>query len=162
MFTKQNIEKLEYFIKTTLRNSGKPGMTLERLATDNCSEISRLVGCFALQSWKNIAVHILKGEKVIKTTQSHDILAIQDMNYIYVLDPSVWQFFPQRRSVLVGASDSLSGATKLAQDVYGGIWKVSEQLSPKSCQKEGREWMRILFENNKDAPVQKRRRDRLG
>jgi len=124
-------------------------MTLERLATDNCSEISRLVGCFALKSWKNITAHILKGESILKTTQSHDILAIQDKKYVYVLDPSLWQFFPRKKSILVGASDGLSGATKLAQDVYKGTWKISEQLFLKDCQKEEKEWMSVLRENNK-------------
>lgn len=149
MITKLNVRKLEGFIKTTLRSSGKPRLTLKELATDNCSETSRLAGCFILKSWENVTAHILKGENVLKTGQSHDILAIQNMNQVYVLDPSIWQFSPRKRSILVGTSGNLSGATKLAQDVYGGIWKLSEQLFLKDCQKEEQEWMSVLLENNR-------------
>ncbi|MCR4274522.1 MAG: hypothetical protein NUW02_00515 [Candidatus Campbellbacteria bacterium] len=147
--TKKNIDKIQNFAKKVLRKSGGTRQSLASLATDNCSELSRLAGCFVLKSFPEAVVHVLKGNRVCNTKQSHDILAIQEKNVVYAIDPSVWQFFPRKRSIFVSDERNLQDSLKTAKKIYGGMWKVSEKLSLRKCQKDKGKWLTVINQNNK-------------
>ena len=151
MIAKRKINQIQNFTQKILRKSGKRGMSLKELAKDNCSEISRLAGCFALKSWRGTAVYVLKGDCVFGRKQSHEILAIQEGEKVYVLDPSVWQFFFRKKSILVGDADNILGAIKLTKGVYKGSWKISEKLLLKDCKKKQTEWLSVICQNNAES-----------
>ena len=119
------------------------------LLEDCCSEISRLVASWIKESNRSARFYILKGDKVCKTKKSHDVLAVVIRDgEVYLIDPTVWQFFPHKESILVGKLDYLEESIKLSKEKYGGSWKVSEELKD-STLKEREEWLRIIKGNIK-------------
>lgn len=78
----------------------------------------------------------------------HDILAVQDGNYFYLIDPTVWQFFKNKRKILVGIMKNLGDVLDNARKTYKGKWKISEELKIKDC-KQQKEWERIIDLNTK-------------
>ncbi|MFA6136056.1 MAG: hypothetical protein WC705_01740 [Candidatus Paceibacterota bacterium] len=143
-----NLNKIQEFAKKILRNSTKTKNSLSSLAKDNCSELTRLVGCFILKSQSGVTVYVLKGDRVFGKKQSHDILALHDKNGVFVIDPSVWQFFPNKKSILISNSKNIKDAIKSAEKIYGGKWKVSEKLSLKKCLKNQKKWISVIRKNN--------------
>lgn len=86
-------------IKKILKSANK---TLFLASQDNCSEMSRLVGCWILQRFPTINANILKGENIMGVTKkNHDILAIEEKNKFYLIDPTIWQFFKNKKNILL-------------------------------------------------------------
>lgn len=100
---------------------------LQIAATDQCSEISRLVGCWILEKYPEFKIHILKGE--FPDGSAHDVVAVEDRNILSMIDPTVWQMFPESKSILVGTTYDISGAIDLLHKKYGGKWKTSEIIT---------------------------------
>jgi len=151
MDTKAKIKQIQDFSKKILRESGKRGVSLRELAKDNCSEMSRLAGCFALKLWQGSTVYILKGDGVFGKKQSHDILAVQNKGGVYLLDLFIWQVFPKKRNIFIGDVKSMSDGKKLARSIYGGEWSVSEILSLETCKQKTAEWLSVVRRNNDGA-----------
>ncbi len=78
----------------------------------------------------------------------HDILAIKDDNYFYLIDPTIWQFFKNKRKILVGIVKNFNDILGNVQKVYKGKWKISEELKITDCRRK-KEWMRIINLNTK-------------
>ncbi|MFH1956067.1 MAG: hypothetical protein ABIJ28_00240 [Patescibacteria group bacterium] len=134
-------------IKLLKKNNSKP---LYLLAKDNCSEISRLVGCWIFHKIKNCKIFILKGENVMgQKKRYHDILAIKDDDYFYLIDPTVWQFFKNKRKILVGIIKNFKNVSDDVQKIYKGKWKISEELKMTDCRQK-KEWMKIINLNTKN------------
>lgn len=146
--TTKEIRRIHNFVIKILRQSGGNKRSLKDLSEDNCSELSRLAGCFVLESYSGIAVYVLKGDKVFGKKKSHDIVAIQKDNRVCILDPSVWQFFPRKRSIFVSDEKNFQDSLKTAKKIYDGTWKVSEKLSLRKCQKEKGNWLAVIKRNN--------------
>jgi len=105
----------------------KPGFLL----VDSCSELSRLVADWVMDL--NVSKHILilKGVNVCKTKKAHDILIVlTDSDGVYVIDPTIWQFFPRANSILVTIKDNADLAIEEIKKIYGGEWFVSENFVP--------------------------------
>lgn len=149
VFTKKNILQIQNVVTKILRQSGGTKRSLKELSKDNCSEISRFAGCFVLESYSGVVVRVLKGNRVCNTKQSHDIVAIQEKGTVHAVDPSVWQFFPRKRSIYVGSGKNIHDVLKVVQKIYGGTWNVSEKLSLKTCRKEKDKWLAVINRNNK-------------
>lgn len=129
-------------IKLLKKNNNKP---LYLLSEDNCSEVSRLVGCWIFHNVKNCKIFILKGEKVMGSKKSHDILVIKDNYYFYMIDPTIWQFFKNKRKILIGVAKKIDDALNNATYIYKGKWKESEELKRQDCkQKNKKELERII------------------
>ena len=104
----------------------RPGILL----TDSCSEVSRLVAYWIKILDKFNRVVILKGVNVCGTQKEHDILAvIAANNQVYVIDPTIWQFFPQAESILVFVSEDVNVALDKIKEKYGGQWSESETFT---------------------------------
>ena len=99
-----------------------------RLLVDSCSEVSRLVASWIIALDKSSRVLIIKGINVCDTKKAHDILiVINGNNNVYIIDPTIWQFFPQSKSILVAMLEDVDTAYEKIKEVYGGEWSVSEE-----------------------------------
>lgn len=105
---------------------------LQTAAQHKCSEISRLVGCWILSQHPTFSVLILKGE--FEDGSAHDVLGISSGEDFLIIDPTVWQIFPQEESIFVGEAKDMSAGLKVLSNKYGGMWKLSEEL--KRCSKD--------------------------
>jgi hypothetical protein len=62
--TKKKIYQIQNFVIKILRQSSGKRRSLKELSQDNCSELSRLVVCFILESWQGVVVRVVKGTNV--------------------------------------------------------------------------------------------------
>jgi len=116
----------------SILKEGNEAKSLWMLAKYNCSEVSWLVGLKVLGDLGPTArPFILKGDvnnsDFEKEENLHDILGYFDpisKKYI-VVDPTIWQFYPRRRSIYVGAFSSLRDAIKEISKIYAGDWPLS-------------------------------------
>lgn len=103
----------------------QPGILL----ADSCSEVSRLVASWIKILEKSNHILILKGIHVCDTQKAHDILAVITVNnQVYIIDPTIWQFFPQAKSILVFILEDISVALDKIKIMYGGQWSKSEKF----------------------------------
>ena len=110
-------------LPTDLQN--QPGILL----TDSCSEVSRLVANWIKILDKSSQIFIIKGIHVCGTKKAHDIIAVITINnQVYIIDPTIWQFFPQAKSILVFISDDINIALDKIKTMYGGQWSKNEKF----------------------------------
>ncbi|OGD65875.1 hypothetical protein A3F08_00085 [Candidatus Berkelbacteria bacterium RIFCSPHIGHO2_12_FULL_36_9] len=112
-------------IKLLRKNSNKP---LYISSEDNCSEIARLVGIWIMEKLPQTKIHILKDTDVLHTKKCHDILAVKCDGKINLFDPTIWQFFKNKKSIFIVKTNNLSEALAVAKKIYHGEWKISELL----------------------------------
>lgn len=96
---------------------------------DCCSEMARLLGYIILKQYPKSEAFILKGK--LSKNLDHDILAVKNQNNIILIDPTVWQIFKNKRNIFVGEYLSLDRGIKNLKSIYGGRWKISEELQKK-------------------------------
>lgn len=119
----------------------------EILLADSCSEVSRLVGNWIKLLDKSNRILIIKGVDVCGTKKAHDILAvITTNNQVYIIDPTIWQFFPRKKSILVFISDNIHIALDRIQTMYGGKWTKREELVQMNKNEE-KKYLDIIFQN---------------
>lgn len=121
----------------------QPGILL----VDSCSEVSRLVAGWIKILDKSNRILIIKGVNVCGTKKSHDILAVITVdNQVYIIDPTIWQFFPQAKSILVFTLDNIDIALDKIKTIYGGQWLKSEEFI-RMNKNEEKEYMDIISQN---------------
>ncbi len=101
--------------------------SLAIVCRDSCSEVSRLLALWVQEALPGADTHIAKGE--VGEDRFHDLLIVTHGQTFYVLDPTVWQFFADRQSILVGTATTIQGALELVAKTYGGTWKISEHVT---------------------------------
>lgn len=94
-----------------------------------CSEMSRLVIKWLSEYGMSYQFYILKGTNVLSTKQSHDILVVKKYDEISVLDPTIWQFFPNAKTILVYKGNNLNEGIHSAQDKYKCTWSLGQRES---------------------------------
>ncbi len=99
-------------------------ISLAKLCDDTCSEVSRLLSQWFLKRLPKTDMYIAKG-KIGK--RFHDILLIHDKE-VYILDPTVWQFFKNKKSILIKKTKTINDALLVLTSIYGGKWSISEQI----------------------------------
>lgn len=120
------------------------------LLTDSCSEVSRLVAHWIKISDKSNQIFILKGVHVCGTKKAHDILAVLTAkNKIYIIDPTIWQFFPKKKSILVFILEDINIALDKIKKMYGGWWSKSEIFTQLN-KLEKEEYLNIISQNIKE------------
>ncbi|MBI2064725.1 MAG: hypothetical protein HYT62_01585 [Candidatus Yanofskybacteria bacterium] len=97
---------------------------LQVAARDQCSEVARIVGCWILDEYPEHGVQICKG--TFSDESSHDILIIDDGKLLFLVDPTIWQKFPESENIFVGSVNDMPGAVSFLEEKYGGTWKLSE------------------------------------
>lgn len=141
---KKYIEKIQEKILELLPEEKRQEKSV--LLEDCCSELSRLVASWISKDDKSIRQVILKGENVCKKNKSHDILASIKNDRVYLIDPTIWQFFPDENSILIGEYASLEESIVAATKKYGGHWKISEELKEVSSEEKD-ELLKTIKEN---------------
>lgn len=104
--------------------SGLKNKTLSLCSKDNCSEASRLVAIWIKRKFHKAELFILKGEYMPK--KYHDILTVKLDDKFYLIDPSVWQFFRNKRSIFMEQFDSMANVFLYAKKhmvANGKVWK---------------------------------------
>ena len=102
----------------------KKSTPLYVLTQDSCSEISRLLGLWLYKKYPKARIYIYKGRV---RARFHDLLLVEE-NKVYVIDPTVWQFSKNKKSILIAEEDSLKDAPTALRRYYGGKWKLSERV----------------------------------
>ena len=119
--TREFIEKIQKRIIDLLKTLSND---LQIAAKDQCSEMARLAGCWILDEYPEYRVQICKG--TFFDESAHDILIVEDRRVSFLVDPTIWQKFPESENILVGSVSSMLEAVGLLEKKYGGTWKVSE------------------------------------
>jgi len=127
-------------------NNNKP---LYITSVDNCSEVVRLVGCWIFEKLPQSKIYILKGKNIQNTRRCHDILAVEYNRNINLIDPTVWQFFKNKKSIFIKTIDNLANSLFEANKIYGGKWKISEILKASNCRKS--KLKKIIASNIKEV-----------
>jgi hypothetical protein len=117
---------------------------LQTAAKDQCSEAARLVGCWILDESPEYKAQIFKG--AFSDGSAHDILAVESKKEVFLIDPTVWQMFPESSSIFVGSVGNTSEAINLLQRKYAGTWGVSEVMQ-KCDQDYQQELLRVIRSN---------------
>ena len=134
-------EKIIELLPVGQRN--QPGILL----ADSCSEISRLVASWIKTLDKTNHILIIKGFDVCGTKKAHDLLAVITINnQVYIIDPTIWQFFPQVKSILVFILDDIDIALDKIKAMYGGQWLKSEEFIQLD-KKEEEKYLDIISQN---------------
>ena len=117
---------------------------------DNCSEVARLVGCWIFKKFPTCKMSILKGKNIQGTkNQNHDILAVEYNKNIDLIDPTVWQFFKNKKSIFIKTTNNLEDGLFEAEKYYGGKWNVSEILKVNDYKKD--ELKKMIVSNIKES-----------
>lgn len=144
MFLKEYFNKIQNKILALLNRYGKAPLNI--LAQDTCSEVSRLVGGWIKKSDSLARIFVLKGEKINNTDRSHDILAIFIDKKVAILDPTVWQIFPEAKDIFFGDFNNINEATLQIKKKYGGDWKLNEEIKKDINNKAQQELEKIIGE----------------
>lgn len=115
---------------------------MSELSRDCCSEMARLVGSWIKDSQKFDKLYILKGRELRDNSRSHDVVAILQNTKITVIDPTVWQFFPDK-NIFVGEFGCLEDAFSQLSKIYGGRWEFSEQMK-NITERHMKEWKNLI------------------
>lgn len=99
-----------------------------------------------MKDYPEANITILKGDGGFNTEQSHEIVLMEQDETRLLIDPSVWQFFEDKKGIVVGKVENVGGALVLAHDTYGGEWKISEKIDKNICD-ESDELERIIIAN---------------
>jgi len=122
----QSLTYLENKVIHLLRSN--PTLSLSEAAKDSCSEMSCILGLWIWESHPDVVMHIVQGSNVLGGNGAHDILAVTQSKVTYLFDPTIWQFFPEAPSMLLGAFSTLENARLFAEEKYAGIWSLREQI----------------------------------
>lgn len=143
---KETIRQIQKRVVRLLHKNNKEPLYM--MAIDNCSEVSRLVGCWIFEKLPRVRIYILKGKNVQNTKRCHDILAVEYNENIDLIDPTVWQFFKNKKSIFIKTINNLTNSLFEAKKIYGGKWTISEVLKISSCKKN--EFKKIIASNIKE------------
>ncbi|MFH0892180.1 MAG: hypothetical protein V1867_05360 [Candidatus Falkowbacteria bacterium] len=143
---KEIIRQIQRKVIVLLRkNNNKP---LYLTSVDSCSEVARLAGCWIFEKLPQVKIYILKGKNVKNTKRCHDILAIEQNFIIDLIDPTIWQFFKNKKSIHIKTTDNLANGLLEAAKLYGGNWKISEEFKVSDYKKA--ELQKIVASNIKE------------
>jgi len=93
---------------------------------------------------------IIKGVNVCGVKKSHDMLLVLSKgNKIYVVDPTIWQFFPRAKSILMLIENKMDIVLDKVKEIYKGKWKITEEFV-KFNKNEEKEYLRIISQNIKE------------
>ena len=118
---------------------------LQVASKDQCSEITRLAGCWILLEQPGCGVRILKGK--FSDRSAHDVLIIECNKELFLIDPTIWQIFPDNNSIFIGSVGNIQEALDLLGNKYGGSWKVAEDLY--KCDNDSQDKLLATIKSNR-------------
>lgn len=138
----ENIQK--QIIQLLPRDQQKqPGILL----ADSCSEMARLVAGWIKTLDKTNHISIIKGINVCGTQKAHDMIAVTTASgHVYIIDPTVWQFFPKAKSILFFVSGDINIAWGKINAKYGGQWSISEEFI-RMTKNDEKKYLKVIAQN---------------
>ena len=118
------IKKAKEYTLRLLKYTGRKPLCV--ICEDSCSEVSRLLGIWFRKEMPKTKIYIAKGKI---RNQAHDILIIGSNKGVDIIDPTVWQFFKNKRSIFMGKTGTIGEALHKLTEIYGGNWKISERIT---------------------------------
>jgi hypothetical protein len=131
----KNIQNRIVKLLITLSNN------LQESSKNQCSEVSRLVALWILKDCPNCKADIFKG--TFQNNLSHDVLSVASNKKIFLIDPTIWQFFPKAKSILIGIIGDSNEIVKILENKYKGSWRFSETID-KYDKKQGKNLLTII------------------
>jgi len=117
------------------------------LLADSCSEMARLVAGWIKALDKTNHIAIIKGINVCGTQKAHDMIAITTASgQVYIIDPTVWQFFPKTKSILFFVSGDINIVWDKINAKYGGQWSISEEFI-KMTKNDEKKYLKVIAQN---------------
>jgi len=148
------ISKIQNKVIKLLNSRGKYPLIM--LSRHCCSEVSRLVGSWMQEVEKPKQISILKGDG-LDNNSAHDVLAVLEDTTVRIIDPTIWQFSPNK-DIFVGEFASMELAFTELSKIYGGEWRISEELN-NITDVQKKKWesiiRKILSENISDLKEKK-------
>jgi hypothetical protein len=130
-----------------LLKSYNQDLPLSLLSQDNCSELSRLAGCWIMKKDPSARVSIFKGTGIrIGKNRSHDLLIVNKNDRIYILDVAIWQFYKTQKSIYIKQAGNLADIMIFLRKKYGGEWSISENITKNHC-KNINTWKKVIKHN---------------
>jgi hypothetical protein len=118
----KSLRKAKQYVFNLINYNGR--VPLYVLTRDSCSEISRLLGQWFYKKLPKVKIYVYKGKA---QGRFHDLLLV-DEGRVYVVDPTVWQFFKHKKSIIIAMADSMDDALIALSHYYGGRWKLSKTI----------------------------------
>ena len=121
----------------------QPGILL----TDSCSEMARLVAGWIKVLDETDCIFIIKGIDVCGTQKAHDMIVVTTVSgQVYIIDPTVWQFFPKAKSILFLVSGNINAVWDKINAKYGGQWSISEEFI-KMTKNDEKKYLKVIAQN---------------
>jgi hypothetical protein len=136
-------KKIQKEVISLLTSSGKKSLYI--LSKDCCSEMSRLVGYRIMDSNPKTETLIIKG--VLTNNKQHDILVVKEGDLFSLIDPTIWQFYKNKKTIFLGTFKDVTGIFKFTEKFYGGKWSLSENLKRSDSKKEQEKCLSVLMKN---------------
>jgi hypothetical protein len=126
------------------------------LFADSCSEMARLVAGWIMETDKSNRIFILKIFNVFGTKKAHDIFAVITAGgRVYIIDPTVWQFFPLAKTILMFTAPDIDGAIDKIKKLYGGK-KVTKEEFFKFTKADAKKYLAVISDNFRENVIAKR------
>lgn len=115
-----------------------------------CSEISRLIIRWLWSYDKTCKFYILKGSGAMDGKMSHDILVVNKDNIYSIIDPTIWQFFPDAKSILAYEGIDLEKGIDNIKRKYKCNWVLGkqEEIPDDKTAKEYTEIIKSIINDN--------------
>jgi hypothetical protein len=140
------LQEIEDKARSLLRESEPDTQRLlSELCADSCSELSRLSAFWISEKVSDAQYMILQGLGILGG-QSHDVLVVIYKQKYYLVDASVWQFFPDSTSIFLGKFTDMREVLIYLKDTYGGDWSIAETLTADSFNEKD-EWEKVVRMN---------------
>lgn len=121
------------------------------LSDSLCSELSRLLGGWFKHDFSESTVFILKG--LLPHGGFHDVVCVQFKKSFFLVDPSIWQFFPDADSILLGTFKNKFSAINILKIKYGGTWFVSDHIINNLFEEKLKSIIKLTLRENIDSYV---------
>lgn len=113
----------EYVVSLLEYDGRRP---LAVLCEDSCSEVSRLLGLWFRKKLPKARIFIAQG-KIGK--RRHDLLVVENGRDVDVVNPTVWQFFKYKKTMVMARAKTTEDAIGALAEMYGGTWRITERVS---------------------------------
>ena len=147
MLPESYIKQVQTKIVRLLRFGPHAHQPLRVLTQNNSYEVAKLLGYWIIEKFSTAKAYLAKGR--LPGHIFHTVLVVEEDGEFWVLDSSIWKFFQNKRSMLVGKADSLEKAMLMITRAYTGKWQVGEKLTRSHIKAHELELIHLIKEMSK-------------
>ena len=120
-----------------------------------CSEISRLIIKWFWDYNQSYEFYILKGTSVENNELSHDILVVKKDEDYLIIDPTIWQFFSNAKTIVIYKGNNLGEGIKKVQQKYKCNWVLGglEEIPDHRAQVEYLKIINSIIDDNIEESI---------